>query len=99
MKPALLFGLLFSVAAAAQLFQFSKQQLIEFTASNPFERFEDGRPKVPDSLMKRARDLSAEEIWAVLPGKGFNNQYADGFQVLHPGKKLIGRAFTAQFMP
>lgn len=99
MKPALLFGLLFSVAADAQLFQFSKQQLIEFTASNPFERFEDGRPKVPDALMKRARDLSAEEIWAVLPGKGFNNQYADGFQVLHPGKKLIGRAFTAQFMP
>jgi regulator of RNase E activity RraA len=35
----------------------------------------------------------------VLPGKGYRNQYEDGFQILHPGKKLIGRAVTAQFMP
>ncbi len=85
--------------AAAQLFQFTKQQLLDFTAQNPFERFADGRPKVPDTLIQRARGLSAEEIWAVLPGKGFNNQYADGFQILHPGKKMLGRAFTVQFMP
>ncbi len=85
--------------ADAQLFQFSKQDLIDYTASNPFDRLPDGRPKVPDSMMKRAREMSAEEVWAVLPGKGFNNQYADGFQVLHPGKKLVGRAFTVQFMP
>jgi 4-hydroxy-4-methyl-2-oxoglutarate aldolase len=31
--------------------------------------------------------------------KGFNNQYADGLQVLHPGKTMVGRAFTVQFMP
>lgn len=86
-------------AAQGQLFQFSKQQLIDFTRQNPFERFADGRPKVPDALLARARELSAEEVWAVLPGKGFNNQYADGFQVLHPGKKMVGRVFTAQFMP
>ena len=49
--------------------------------------------------MERARDLSSEEIWAVLQEKGYNNQYADGFQVLHPGKPLVGRAFTVQFMP
>ena len=85
--------------ARAQLFQFTKQDLIDYTASNPFDRLPDGRPKVPDSMMKRAREMSAEEVWAVLPGKGFNNQYADGFQVLHPGKKLVGRAFTVQFMP
>jgi regulator of RNase E activity RraA len=91
--------LLMAVTAQAQLFQFSKQQLIDFTAQNPFDRFPDGRPKVPDELMARARGLSAEEVWAVLPGKGFNNQYADGFQVLHPGKKMVGRVFTAQFMP
>ncbi len=72
---------------------------IEYTAQNPFERFPDGRPKVPDSLLERARGLSAEEVWSVLPGKGFHNQYEDGFEVLHPGKKLVGRAFTVQFMP
>ena len=35
----------------------------------------------------------------MLPGKNYRNQWADGFQVLHPGTKLVGRAFTAQFMP
>jgi 4-hydroxy-4-methyl-2-oxoglutarate aldolase len=59
----------------------------------------DGRPKVPDDMIERARGLSSEEVWAVLGQKGFNNQYADGFQILHPGKTLVGRAFTVQFMP
>jgi regulator of RNase E activity RraA len=85
--------------ANAQLFQFSKQDLLDYTKSNPFDRLPDGRPKVPDSMLERAKEMSAEEVWAILPGKGFNNQYADGFQVLHPGKKLVGRAFTVQFMP
>ena len=85
--------------AHAQLYTLTKEQLTEFTAQNPFERFPDGRPKIPDALIERARGLSAEEVWAVLPGKGFRNQYEDGFQVLHPGKKLVGRAFTVQFMP
>lgn len=83
----------------AQLFSLTREQLIEYTAQNPFERFPDGRPKVPDTLIERARGMSAEEVWAILPGKGFRNQYEDGFQVLHPGKKLVGRAFTVQFMP
>jgi 4-hydroxy-4-methyl-2-oxoglutarate aldolase len=88
-----------AVPALAQLYTLTKEQLIELTAQNPFDRFPDGRPKVPDALIERARSLSAEEIWAILPGKGFRNQYEDGFQVLHPGKKMVGRAFTVQFMP
>jgi 4-hydroxy-4-methyl-2-oxoglutarate aldolase len=86
-------------AAHAQLFSWTKQDLIDYTSKNPFDRFPDGRPKVPDSLMERAKGLSSEEVWAVLPGKKFPNQYADGFYVLHPGKKLVGRVVTAQFMP
>ena len=35
----------------------------------------------------------------MLPGKNYRNQWADGFQLLHPGTKMVGRAFTAQFMP
>ena len=54
---------------------------------------------MPDDLIERARGLSSEEVWAVLQEKGFNNQYADGFQDLHPGKTMVGRAFTVQFMP
>jgi regulator of RNase E activity RraA len=83
----------------AQLLTFPKQELIDYTAQNPFDRLPDGRPKVPDELVKRARGLSSEEVWAVLQQKGFNNQYADGFQVLHPGTTMVGRVFTVQFMP
>jgi len=31
--------------------------------------------------------------------KGFSKKYADGFQILHPEKPMVGRAFTVQFMP
>src|SRR3954454_24897709 len=83
----------------AQLYKLTKEQLTELTAQNPFERFPDGRPKVPDALMERARGMSAEEVFAILPNRNYRNQYEDGFQILHPGKKLVGRAFTVQFMP
>jgi regulator of RNase E activity RraA len=92
-------ALVIPVLAQAQLFTLPKDQMIEWTAQNPFERFADGRPKVPDDLIERARGLSAEEVFAVLPKEGFRNQYADGFRVLHPNMKLAGRAFTLQFMP
>src|SRR5215472_17796799 len=92
-------GVLLSAFAHAQLFTLTRDQMIEYTAQNPFDRFPDGRPRVPDGLIERARAMSAEEVFAILPGKGFRNQYEDGFQVLHPGKRLVGRAFTVQFMP
>jgi regulator of RNase E activity RraA len=95
----ILAALTLSAAAGAQLFTLTKEQLVAWTKDNPFERFPDGRPKVPDALLERARGLSSEEVFAVLPGKGFRNQYADGFQVLHPGMKLVGRAVTVEFMP
>jgi regulator of RNase E activity RraA len=88
-----------STLVQAQMFTFSRQDLADYTAQNPFDRLPDGRPKVPDDLLERARGLSAEEVWEVLEDKGFHNQFADGFQILHPGKTLVGRAFTVQFMP
>ena len=106
MTRATIFRLAACAAAAlaalpvhSQIYTLTKEQMIEYTAKNPFERFPDGRPKVPDSIIERAKGMSAEEVWAVLPNKGFRNQYEDGFQVLHPKMKMVGRAFTAQFMP
>ena len=95
-------SLMAPLVGRAQLFSLTKEQLIELTAKSPFDRFPDGRPKVPDALIERAREMSAEEGWAVFQtpdGRAFRNQYEDGFQVLHPSKKMVGRAFTVQFMP
>ena len=98
-KDVFVITLLASTYAYAQLYTLSKQELIDYTAQSPFDRLADGRPKVPDAMIERARDLSSEEVWAELHDGGFKNQYADGFQVLHPGKTMVGRAFTVQFMP
>jgi len=99
---AILYGcawFVFMPASVAQLLSFPPQELVDYSPQNPFDRLADGRPKVPDDLIEQARGLSSEEVWAVLEGKGLHNQYADGFQVLHPGKTMVGRAFTVQFMP
>src|SRR5690242_18066777 len=89
----------FASPSRAQVFTFTREQMIEYTANNPYPRSEDGRPKVPDALLEKCKDLSAEEVWAVLPGEKFRNQYEGNWQILHPEKKLVGRAVTAQFMP
>src|SRR5438309_11637286 len=97
MKAVALF--LCALAANAQVFTFTKDQMVKYTSKNPFERFPDGRPKVPDSLLEKVKGLSIEEIWSVLPGEHYPNQFEGNWQILHPGKKLVGRVVTAQFMP
>jgi 4-hydroxy-4-methyl-2-oxoglutarate aldolase len=95
----LIITLLAAAAGQAQVFTFSRDQIIEYTAKNPFERFADGRPKVPDALLEKFKAMSAEEVWTILDRVGYKNQYEGHWQILHPEKKLIGRAVTAQFMP
>jgi 4-hydroxy-4-methyl-2-oxoglutarate aldolase len=95
----LLFLASLALPARSQVFTFTHDQMIEYTAKNPYARFADGRPKVPDELLEKVKGLSAEEVWAVLPKSGYKNQYEGNFRILHPEKKLVGRAVTAQFMP
>ena len=89
--------------ASAQLWSWTKDQMKEYTKAWTGERFLDGRPKIPDSMLQRAREMSMEEI--TIPaagGRGGGNiysQYAGDWMVLQPGKKMVGRAFTVQFMP
>jgi 4-hydroxy-4-methyl-2-oxoglutarate aldolase len=90
--------------ASAQLWSWTKDQMTEYTKAWTGDRFPDGRPKIPDSMLQRARELSMEEI--TVPGAGGRggggggySQYSGGWMVLQPGKKMVGRAFTVQFMP
>jgi len=93
--------LLFADVASVQLFQWTPQQLVKYTGKNPYDRFPDGRPRVPDDMLQRLKGLIAEEVQAVLPAKGFPNQFVslDGWRVLQPGRKMVGRVLTVQFMP
>jgi regulator of RNase E activity RraA len=94
----LLLALLIAAEARAQINNLTREELIKYTAQNPFERFPDGRPKVPDSILEKLKDMSSEEFLGA-GMRGGSNTFADGFQILNPGKKLIGRAFTVQLMP
>ncbi len=102
-SAALVLAVLLGVAgpASAQLFQWTPELLIKYTPKNPYERFPDGRPRVPDEMIARLKPLIAEEVQAVLPAKGFPNQFVsrDGWRVLQPDQKMVGRVFTVQFMP
>lgn len=77
----------------------SREELITLTALNPFDRFPDGRPRVPDDLLARMKLVTTEEAWMVLRNHGYHRQFAGNWQETHPGKITVGRAVTAQFVP
>jgi len=61
--------LLATFCAYAQ-FVLTKEQMIAYTPDNPFERFADGRPKVPDDLLEKVKGLVIEEVYGTVKGKG-----------------------------
>jgi regulator of RNase E activity RraA len=89
--------LLLAPAAAGQ--QISKEELIFLTPEWTGERFEDGRPRVPDAILKRMKLVTHEEAWAVLRGERFHYQYEGGWMTINPDSVLVGRAVTATFVP
>lgn len=85
--------------AMSQQVQITKEQLVAITPLWAGERFADGRPKVPDDIIKRMKSVSVEEAWAVMKNAGYGYQVAEGWQVINPDSVLVGRAVTATFMP
>lgn len=79
--------------------QISREEMIFLTPLWEGERYEDGRPKVSDDILKRMRDVTHEEAWAVMKNAGYKYQYADGWETINPDSVLVGRAVTATFMP
>jgi regulator of RNase E activity RraA len=84
--------------ALAQVKQ-TREQIMFYTSEWKGERFPDGRPKLPDDLLKRAVDCTIEDIWGFLRQRGYVNQYEAGWQMLHDDQPFAGRALTAQYMP
>lgn len=77
----------------------TREDMIALTALNPFERFEDGRPRVPDDLLERMKLVTTEEAWGVLRRHGYHRQFEGNWRETHPGVITVGRAVTAQFLP
>ena len=86
------------VPAFAQV-KMTREQMMFYTSDWKGERFPDGRPKIPDDLLTRALDVSIEDVWDYLQGKGYKCQFEGGWQALHIDKPFAGRALTAQYMP
>ena len=97
LTAAIFLGLTFNTAQAQV--QMTKEQIQFYTADWKGERFADGRPKVPDALLKRLKDVSIEEAWGVMRGEGYHNQFEAGWKMIHRDKVFVGRALTAQYMP
>ena len=96
---ALISCLALAPPARAQLDLFSKDQRVEFTPEWHGDRFPDGRPNVPDAVLARLKDVTADEAWDVLQDAGYRNQFEGGWKVINPGQRLVGRVVTAVFMP
>jgi 4-hydroxy-4-methyl-2-oxoglutarate aldolase len=87
-----------ALRANAQIKQ-TKDQMLFYTSDWKGDRFPDGRPKVADNLLKRALDVSIEDVWDYLREQGYRNQFESGWQALHIETPFAGRALTAQYMP
>ncbi|OLY94390.1 Regulator of RNase E activity RraA [Cnuella takakiae] len=86
--------------ADAQFVQASKDELIALTSDWKGERFPDGRPKVPDDIIRRMKAVTIEEAWATISSAGFRYQIAEGWgEIINRDSVLVGRAFTTTFMP
>ncbi len=76
-----------------------KEELIYLTSEWKGERFDDGRPKIPDDLLERAKQITIEDAWLVLRNEGYVCQFEGNFKVANPNGVMTGRAVTARFLP
>jgi regulator of RNase E activity RraA len=76
----------------------SREELIFLTSEWQGQRFADGRPKIPDDLLERARHIMIDDAWTVLKNEGYLNQYEGGWKTVNDST-MTGRAVTAMYMP
>jgi 4-hydroxy-4-methyl-2-oxoglutarate aldolase len=88
------------VGAAADKYVVEPAENVEFyTAEWTGDRYADGRPKVPDDILERMKNVSIEQAWGYLQGEEYNNQFAGDWMMIHEDQPFVGRALTAQYMP
>ncbi|MDB4924169.1 RraA family protein [Mucilaginibacter sp.] len=76
----------------------SKEELTFLTSEWKGERFADGRPKISDDLLTRAKNIGLDDAWTALKNLGYVNQFEGGWKTVND-EAVTGRAVTAMFMP
>jgi regulator of RNase E activity RraA len=79
--------------------QKNSEELQYLTAAWKGERFADGRPRVSDQLIERAKKIGIEEAWQILNNEGYKNQFEGNWKMVHDNVPVVGRAVTARFIP
>ncbi len=77
----------------------SKDEILALTPQWTGERSSDGRPKVPDDILRRMKKVSLEEAWGVLKGAGYDHQFEGNWHIIRPNEVMVGRALTAFYLP
>lgn len=75
------------------------EDIIQLTPLWQGERFPNGRPKVPDDVLRRMRKITLEEAWGPLWNRGYSFQFEGDFKIIHPDKVMVGRSVTAVMVP
>jgi regulator of RNase E activity RraA len=99
LKIAIVAASLSLVSSFAKAQTISKEELIYLTSDWKGERFADGRPKIADELIERARNVGIEEAWTILNNEGYRCQFDGGWKMIHDNVPIVGRALTAAYMP
>jgi regulator of RNase E activity RraA len=76
----------------------AKEEIIFLTSEWKGERFADGRPKVPDNILERAKHIMIDDAWTVLKNEGYLNQFEGNWKTVND-TPMTGRAVTAMYMP
>jgi len=76
-----------------------RDELIFLTSQWKGDRFADGRPKVADDLLIRAKNIGIDDAWTVLKNLGYTNQFEGGWKTVNDSVKVIGRVVTAMYLP
>jgi regulator of RNase E activity RraA len=77
----------------------NREDIIQLTPLWEGERFDDGRPRVPDHILKRMERVTMEEAWAVLRRNGYHYNFEGDWYRLHTHRRVVGRAVTGVFVP
>lgn len=78
----------------------SPERVSALTSAYAAARLPDGRPNVPDDILRRMREVTNDEAWGVVErGHNYHFQFEGDWHNLHPDRVLVGRAVTVRMVP